>query len=75
MKRYDFNKLVERRGTNCSKWDECGEGVIPMWIADMDFQTAPCIVEALRKRVEHGIFGYTHVPETYYESVDRKSVV
>ena len=64
-----FDKLVERRGTNCAKWDECGEGVIPMWIADMDFQTAPCIVEALRKRVEHGIFGYTHVPDSYYDSV------
>jgi len=40
-----------------------------MWVADMDFQTAPCIVEALQKRVAHGIFGYTKVPDSYYESV------
>ena len=40
-----------------------------MWVADMDFQTAPCIIEALRKRVDHGIFGYTRVPEEYYEAV------
>ena len=45
------------------------DDIIPMWVADQDFRTAPCIIEALRKRVEHGVFGYTHVPETYYEAV------
>ena len=40
-----------------------------MWVADMDFRTAPIIVEALRRRVEHGIFGYARVPDTYYEAV------
>ena len=72
---YDFTSLVERRGTACVKWDApngagipAGE-VIPMWVADMDFRTAPCIIEALRKRVEHGVFGYTEVPESYYDAV------
>ena len=40
-----------------------------MWVADMDFRTAPAIVNALRRRVEHGIFGYTRVPNSYYEAV------
>ncbi|MCR4765422.1 MAG: pyridoxal phosphate-dependent aminotransferase [Bacteroidaceae bacterium] len=67
--KYNFDKIVERRGTNCYKWDDTAEGVIPMWIADMDFQTAPFIIEALHNRVEHGIFGYTKVPDSYFEAV------
>lgn len=66
---FDFDKLVERRGTHCMKWDETPDGVLPMWVADMDFEAAPCIREALRKRVEHGVFGYTEVPESYYQSI------
>ncbi|MBR1519521.1 MAG: pyridoxal phosphate-dependent aminotransferase [Prevotella sp.] len=65
-----FDKLTIRRGTNSYKWDEAeDDDVIPMWVADMDFETAPCIVDALRRRVEHGIFGYTLVPESYYDAV------
>ena len=68
--RYDFDKLTERRGTACVKWDECEDpDVIPMWVADMDFEVAPPIVEALRKRVEHKIFGYNIVPASYYAAV------
>ena len=59
---YDFDKLTQRRHTHSIKWDEPEEGVLPMWVADMDFETAPAVVETLRKRVEHGIFGYTKVP-------------
>ena len=67
---YNFDKLTIRRGTNSYKWDEAeDDDVIPMWVADMDFETAPCIVDALRRRVEHGIFGYTLVPESYYDAV------
>ena len=52
------------------KWDEPEqEGVIPMWVADMDFHAAPAIQEALRKRVEHGVFGYTLVPDAYYDAI------
>lgn len=68
--KYDFDKITPRRGTNSYKWDSADDNdVLPMWVADMDFQTAPCIIEALRKRVEHGIFGYTRVPEEYYDAV------
>ena len=66
---YDFNKEIERRGTDCVKWDEAAPDVLPMWVADMDFQTAPCVIDALRRRVEHGVFGYALVPETFYERI------
>lgn len=64
-----FTEIIPRKGTNCVKWDKVPEGVLPMWVADMDFETAPCIQEAVRKRAEHGVFGYTAVPASYYESV------
>lgn len=67
-----FDKTIIRRHTNSVKWDEAeSDDVIPLWVADMDFQAAPCIIDALRRRVEHGVFGYTHVPESYYESIIR----
>lgn len=68
--KYDFDEIIPRRGTNSYKWDTAEEeNVLPMWVADMDFRTAPPVVDALRKRVEHGIFGYTKVPSAYYEAV------
>lgn len=67
---YDFDTLIDRRGTDCVKWDTAKEDdVLPMWVADMDFKAAPCIAEALRKRMEHGVFGYTIVPESYYDAI------
>ena len=67
--RFNFDEKVDRRDTNSYKWDSLDmENVIPLWVADMDFKTAPCIIDALRKRVEHGIFGYTRVPDAYYEA-------
>ena len=65
--RYDFDTVIPRRGTSSVKWDRIPD-VIPMWVADMDFRTAPCILEALAKKVEHGIFGYTQVLDTYYDA-------
>lgn len=68
--KYDFDKIIPRRGTNSVKWDVAKEdGVIPMWVADMDFQAAPCIRQAMKERVDHGVFGYTLVPNSYYESI------
>ncbi|MBS7149904.1 MAG: pyridoxal phosphate-dependent aminotransferase [Prevotella sp.] len=67
--KYDFDKTIDRRATNSYKWDSAPEGVLPMWVADMDFRTAPAIIDALQKRVAHGIFGYTHVPDAYYDAV------
>lgn len=68
--KYDFNEIIPRRHTNSYKWDSAtDEDVLPLWVADMDFRTAPPVVEALQKRVEHGIFGYTKVPSAYYEAI------
>lgn len=67
---YDFSRPTERRGTDSYKWDSAPEtDIIPLWVADMDFETFPCITEALQRRVAHGIFGYTRVPDAYYEAV------
>lgn len=67
---YDFSRPTERRGTDSYKWDSAPEAdIIPLWVADMDFETFPAITEALQRRVAHGIFGYTRVPEAYYEAV------
>ncbi|MDR3354326.1 MAG: pyridoxal phosphate-dependent aminotransferase [Synergistaceae bacterium] len=63
MGKYDFDTPICRRGTNCSKWDGAArvfgrEGLLPFWVADMDFRSAPEIIEALREKVEFGVFGY-----------------
>lgn len=68
--KYDFDKQIPRRGTDSYKWDSAKSGdVLPMWVADMDFHTAPAIVDALCRRVQHGIFGYTRVPDSYYKAI------
>ena len=65
--KYNFDKLTNRRGMGSLKWD-VPESELPMWVADMDFETAPEIIEALRGRVEHGIFGYSVVTDDWYEA-------
>ena len=67
---YNFDEIVERRGTNCVKWDESPDDeVIPLWVADMDFKAAPAIQKAILERAEHGVFAYTLVNEDYYTAV------
>ena len=65
--KYDFDTVTDRSGTFSFKWD-ISENELPMWVADMDFKTAPGITEALIKRAEHGIFGYTSVPDEWYDA-------
>lgn len=68
--KYNFDEIIPRRGTHSYKWDSPAEAdILPMWVADMDFRTAPPVVEALQRRVAHGIFGYTKVPQAYYDAV------
>lgn len=68
--KYDFDEIVARRGSNSSKWDtNKSDDVLPLWVADMDFKTAPPIINALARRVEHGVFGYANVPDAYYQAV------
>jgi len=66
---FSFDTPIDRRGTSSSKWDKYGDrDVIPMWVADMDFACAPPIVEALRRRVDHGIYGYSQPPATLVDA-------
>lgn len=72
MAHYDFDQITPRRGSGCYKWDlSDDQESLPMWVADMDFPTAPAIIEALTRRVQHGIFGYTKVPDLYYQELIR----
>ena len=67
MSNYDFDQITDRRNTGSLKWD-VAEGELPMWVADMDFQTAPAVREAIEKRAAHGVFGYTDVEEDWYQA-------
>ncbi|MCC8128228.1 MAG: pyridoxal phosphate-dependent aminotransferase [Clostridiales bacterium] len=64
---YNFDRPVNRRNTYSLKWD-VGENELPMWVADMDFETAPEIKEAILERAAHGVFGYSNVPDAWYEA-------
>ena len=66
---YDFDKRIDRKENNAVKWEKCTETkMLPMWVADMDFETAPEILEAMRKKLDQKIFGYTSRPDSYFES-------
>ena len=72
--KYDFDTPVDRRGTFSYKWDAEAdyfgrEDVIPMWVADMDFPCAPCVVEAVQQRAAHPVYGYTIRQKPYYDAV------
>lgn len=74
MKKYDFDEVVPREGTNSLKWDACERifgkaDILPLWVADMDFKTPDFIMEALRKRLDHEILGYTFRAESYFQSI------
>ena len=71
---YNFDEVINRKGTSCLKYDFAVErgypkDVLPFWVADMDFRTAPCVIEELQKRVAHGIFGYTDPGADYRAAV------
>ncbi len=72
LMRYDFDQVIERRGTDSIKWGIHPEDVIPMWVADMDFRSADPIVSALRNRVDHGIFGYGQVTSELRRAVTER---
>lgn len=64
---YNFDEIIDRRESNSLKWN-VAEGELPMWVADMDFQTAPAVMDAIRKRAKQGCFGYTEVPDAWYQA-------
>jgi len=74
--KFNFDQIVDRANTFSSKWDSVvqnelfkKDGLLPFWVADMEFKTAPVIIDALKKRVDHGIFGYSYRGEEYYDSI------
>lgn len=72
--KYDFDEVIERRGTDSVKWDGVKnvwgrDDLLPMWVADMDFRTPPFVMDALRERLEHEILGYTYACEDWYTSI------
>lgn len=71
---FDFDTPVQRRGSSSYKWDsrpELPDDMLPLWVADMDFKVAPPILEALQRRLDNGVFGYTYVPQEYYDAITR----
>lgn len=72
--KYDFDKVIVRYGTNAIKWDDLDKtfgaaDILPMWVADMDFEAPQPVVDAMVKRAQHGIYGYTAKPESFYSSI------
>ena len=57
MSKYNFDKVINRFHTDSIRWDQYDPTVIPLWVADMDFLSPPCVLNAMKNRVEHGIFG------------------
>ncbi|MDR1524959.1 MAG: PatB family C-S lyase [Tannerella sp.] len=71
---YDFDEIIDRKGTDCIKYDTLKErfgreDLMPLWVADMDFRTPDFIINAIRQRCEHPVFGYTRLPEEYFDSI------
>ncbi len=67
--KYDFDKVVDRKDTRSVKWDLKQKDIIPMWVADMDFEVPDEVVQAIKKRAEHKIYGYTSPDKEYYDSI------
>jgi len=69
MSKYNFDKVINRFKTDSIRWDQYDPSVIPLWVADMDFESPPCVLNAMKNRVEHGIFGYTHEPNNFKKNI------
>jgi cystathionine beta-lyase len=66
---FDFDKVIDRENTLSVKWDYAEDGVLPMWVADMDFESPREIIDAITERAAHGTFGYTRIPDSYYAAI------
>ena len=72
--KFDFDTVIDRRNTHSIKWDlprvlYNDDDILPMWVADMDFNTAPCVIEAVKHRAELGVFGYMHRSDAFADAV------
>ncbi|MBM3354710.1 MAG: aspartate aminotransferase, partial [Betaproteobacteria bacterium] len=66
---FDFDTPIERRGSWSMRWERYGPEVIPLWVADTDFRAPPAVLEAMRERIEHGVFGYSAQPAALREAI------
>ncbi len=66
---YDFDQVIDRRSSNSLKWTECDQDIVVQDLGDMDFKAPQPVIEAIKKRVEHGIYGYAQRPESYYHAI------
>jgi len=66
---YDFDQIIDRQSSDSVKWNHFDPDVLPMWVADMDFQTPDFILEAIRKRLQHKILGYTFLPDSFFQAI------
>lgn len=69
MQTYNFDELITRQNTDSIKWDKFNHKTIPLWVADMDFKSPPCITKSMKQRLNHEIYGYTHAPENFRENI------
>ena len=64
-----FDKIISRLNTDSVRWDKYNKDIIPLWVADMDFETPQCVIDAVAKRLDHKVFGYTHAPYQFKEEI------
>lgn len=69
--KYDFDEIIDRRGSGCVKYDKVDKNLIPLWVADMDFRTPDFIMDAIRKRLECPVLGYPFIPKDYFPTIAR----
>ena len=69
--KYDFDEITERSGTGCVKYDKAPKGLIPLWVADMDFRTPDFIIDALHRRLDKPVLGYPFIPKDYFPTIAR----
>lgn len=69
--KYNFDELVNRRGTGCVKYDKVDRNLLPLWVADMDFKTPDFIIDAIEKRLECPVLGYPFIPKDFFPTVSR----
>ena len=71
MSNYNFDELFDRKNSDSIRWNKYDQSVIPLWVADMDFKSPPCVIDALKKRIDHGIFGYSKEPENFTSKISQ----
>ena len=69
MTKYNFDKIIDRQKTDSLRWSHYAKSVIPLWVADMDFESPDCVIRAMKNRVNHGIYGYPSEPKDFKKNI------